>query len=103
MSEFMRDDFFRLQMGIRRPKTAEEEKQHATLDGMRKAIEMAQRDSPLIRACLDSARYNGMNGEDTYTMLAYHALVALEDHYRRHSELLNLLPVPPIVVPREPL
>jgi hypothetical protein len=93
----------KMQMGLRAPRTAEEVNQQATLNGMREAIWKAMRDSPVIRSCLETARYNGLNGEDTYTMLAYHALIALENHWQRHSELLNLMPVPSIVVPRDNL
>jgi len=98
MNDFMD---MRIHFGIRKPETAEEVERHATLDGMRKAIWEAYRDSPVIRMGLETARYNGLNGEDTYTLLAYHALRQLEDHARRHSDLLRLMPVPPIIVPRE--
>jgi len=94
---------FKMHYGIKPPETAEEIKRHATLDGMRKAIELAQRDSQVIRQCLQLARYEGFNGEDTYTLLAYHALRQLEDHWQRMSQLIDLMPVPPIVVPRENL
>lgn len=58
-----------------------------TCDQMRIAIDKAARDSYLIRQCLDVARYTGKNGEDTYVLLAYQALVALEVAHRNFMEL----------------
>lgn len=87
--------------GLRAPETAEEVQRQTTLNGMREAIEKAQWDSPIIRSALQAARYTGLNGEDTYTLLAYHALLSLENHAQRNSELLRLMPVRPITVPRE--
>lgn len=96
------NEWMKMQMGIVEPKTAEEIRRQATLEGMRAEIWKAMYDSPIIRACLESARHHGLSGEDTYTMLAYHALRSLEDHYQRRVELLCLMPVPSIRVPREP-
>lgn len=95
-------DFGRLQMGLRQPQTEEDAKTEATINGMRKAIIKAQRDSPLIRNVLNAAWYQGLRGEDTYVLLAYHALQMLEDHYQRNMEFIKLMPVPPIIVKRPP-
>ena len=46
------------------------------------------RDSALIRQCLDTAHYAGMSGEDTYVLLAYQALIQLENTYRQLEDLL---------------
>lgn len=92
----------RIQLGLLKPETTEEVKEQATLDGMRRAIEMASRDSVLIRQCLDSARYAGLSGEDKYVLLAYQALLALEEHWQRNLRFSELSPnVPPIVIKDE--
>lgn len=68
---------------------------------MRKAILDAARDSSLIRNALDTGRYMGLNGEDTYTLLAYHALRQLEHHAQLNMSYLNAMPSPSFIV-REP-
>lgn len=87
--------FPKLMMGLPKPETAEDIKSQATLDGMRKAIEIGSRDSNLIRQCLDTARYGGLNGEDTYVLLAYQALLALETYYQHTQKFVQLSPVLP--------
>lgn len=87
------------QYGLRRPETAEEVQQQSTLRGMRHAIWNAQRDSPLIAQALRTAECAGLSGEDTFTLLAYYALLSLEDHAQRASRMLSLMPVPPVIVP----
>jgi hypothetical protein len=86
------------QYGLRKPETAEEIQQQNTIRGMRIAILEAQRDSPLIRQALITAECAGLSGEDTFTLLAYYALLSLEDHAQRHSNLLRLMPIPPLVI-----
>jgi hypothetical protein len=71
-------------MGLPKPET---DPQDAA--AMRRAIEGAQRDSSLIRNCLMHARYSGMSAEDTYTLLAYHALRSLEDIYQTQLQMLS--------------
>lgn len=65
-----------------------------SMDDMRRAIEKGGRDSHLIRAALDSARYNGFSGEDTYVYLAYQALIHLEDAHKRLMRMVSLTPGP---------
>jgi hypothetical protein len=89
--------FPRMQFGLPRPETAKETQAQATLEGMRAAIERGSFDSSLIRQCLDTARIQGLNGEDTYTLLAYHALLAVEDFYRRCNEMISLSPITRVV------
>lgn len=89
---------FKMHVGICKPETIEETERQATLDGMRAAIEEAQRDSVIIQSCLNQARYQGLNGEDTYTLLAYHALVAVEEHYQLSLKVFNLMPIPPVIL-----
>ena len=85
-------------MGIPRPKNEAETKAQATLDGMRQAIWHGQRDSALIKNALLAAEYAGMSGEDKYTLLAYHALVALEELYGEHLKWISLSPRPPWMI-----
>ena len=56
------------------PKTAEEVKDCETPDGMRRRIQQYSREDPMVRQVLDMARYHGLSGEDTYTILAFNAL-----------------------------
>ena len=97
------NEWMRIQMGLTAPKSAAETERAATLEGMRAEIWKAYRDSPLISACLEASRYRGLSGEDTYTLLAYHALRSLEDHYQWSMEIFNKMPVPPIMVPQKGL
>ena len=70
------------------------------LDRMRKAITEGQRDSSLIRACLNVADIQGLSGEDRYVYLAYQTLVAYERQWKELRRLWNLIPNPqPLVVP----
>jgi hypothetical protein len=55
---------------------------------MRAAIELSGFHHPIIRRCLDSARFQGFNGEDTMTFLAAH--LALENEHI-HKALLKQL------------
>lgn len=62
------------------------------LDRMRKAITFGQRDSGLISMCFRTAEANGLNGEETMTLIAYHALCQLEEFWRRQVTLTMLDP-----------
>ena len=64
---------------------------------MRKAMDRGSHESALIRQCLQTARHTGMDGEDTYVLLAYQALLHLEDTHRRYTELYMCTAVPPKV------
>ena len=60
------------------PKTAEEIKDAETPEGMRRRLQQYAREDPLVRRVLEMARYQGLSGEDTYTILAFHALIDRE-------------------------
>lgn len=88
------NDWPKMTMGLAKP---ERELSAQDAVAMRQAIEHGQRDSALIRNCLMASRYHGASAEDTYTMLAYHALRALEDIYERQLQLLNTMTTAPTV------
>lgn len=52
----------------------------------------------LARRVLDYGKYRGLSGEDTMTMLAYHALKQYEAMAQRVLEFVNASPAPPIVI-----
>lgn len=74
-------------LGIPVPETARAAADEATIAGMRRAIGAAYRDSPIVRKCMMMADRDGLSGEDRYTLLAYHALRALEDQYQETLRL----------------
>lgn len=61
---------------------------------MRAAIEKGQYDSALIRNVLMAGRCAGMSAEDTYTLLAYHALQTMVAYQNQCLELASLSPRP---------
>lgn len=65
---------------------------------MRMAIEEASMHSAIVRQSLTAARHAGMSTEDTYTLLAYHALQSLLGTQRRMLELMQLQPLPVLVL-----
>lgn len=65
------------------PNGWEEAKQ--TVPEMRRRIHAARHYSHLIRQCMQRAEMDGLNGEDTMTVLAYFALRQFEDLYQRQS------------------
>jgi hypothetical protein len=81
------------------PKTAEETKDAETPAGMRRRILQYSREDPMVRQVLDMARYHGMSGEDTYTVLAFNAL---RDRERFMDQVLDwhATHVPPYVIPK---
>jgi hypothetical protein len=64
---------------------------------MRQAIEKGARDSGLIYNCLTQARYAGLSGEDTYTLLAFHALQMMEDFWKKSLSAAYLNPGPFVI------
>jgi hypothetical protein len=86
---------FRLSIGIPKP-----DHEDVTMDAnaMRRAILRDRRDSSLIANVLSGAEYNGLSGEDTYVMLAYHALRMLEDNWQRQLDTTFKSPKPPFVI-----
>jgi len=69
-----------------------------TCDEMRKAIYEGERESAIIHNTMYAADINGMSAEDRYTMLAYHALIALETHFQAHLRYAELMPNPAIIL-----
>lgn len=69
-----------------------------TCDEMRRRIHEAAHESALILNCLRAADYNGMSAEDRYTMLSYHALVALETYYKRVLDFTMKNPNAPVIL-----
>lgn len=82
-----------IRLGIAKP-----EKEPASVNEMRLAIDRAGRDCHLIRQAMDAARYQGMSGEDTYVMMAYSALRALEQQYRLNMQWRNCTPNPSAIL-----
>lgn len=80
-------------VGIEKP-----EKDPATVDEMRQAIERARRDSGLISNVIGIAHYKGMSGEDKYAMLAYHALRQLEATHKQLLQMLYTTPSKPLII-----
>jgi len=77
-------------LGLPEPETAAGVIEAGTIDGMRAAIRRGSYDSALIRASLMAAEHRGLSGEDTYVMLAYHALIALEKASSQVSKLMMM-------------
>lgn len=89
-----------MRMGLEQPKSLEEQlKIQSDVSAMRKAITFGQRDSSLINRCLRVAEHNGLSGEETYVLLAYHALVQLEGMWERQLKLASLDIRAPFVAP----
>jgi hypothetical protein len=67
--------------------TSEEIEQISSIAGMRKRIFEARNFDPIVNQVFKAAQLAGLSGEETFAMLAYHALVAHEnvaDSYRDH-------------------
>jgi hypothetical protein len=94
---------FRIQAGVRKPETARETEEQSTIEGMRRAIYQASRESVLIRQILRIAEVRGLSGDDTMTMLAYHALRSLEDQWEVNLRTAELSPIPPLVFLKDKL
>ena len=85
----------RMRLGIPAPETPDEiGAQPNAVDVMRRRIEEASHESAMIANVLRMARFQGMSGEDTYVLLAYHALRLLEDAHQREQRYLRKLPMP---------
>jgi hypothetical protein len=65
-----------------------------SFDEIRAAIEKGRRDSPLIAQALRQAERLGLSGEDKYVMLAYQALIHLDDTHKRLMRVVSLTPGP---------
>ncbi len=72
----------RLALGLPGPESPEDAKDTETIPGMRRAIEQAARSSQLIQECLQVAERRRLGREEIYVLLAYRALVELEDKHQ---------------------
>jgi hypothetical protein len=94
----MSDPFdYRIHIGIRAPESKADAEDANTLDGMRRAIFRASRDSALVRNAMYAADVQGMSGEDRYVVLAYNALVLLESTHQRLMRCVERSPGVPLV------
>jgi hypothetical protein len=89
--------FPEMRMGLqaKQPDPAAKDWKPLSFDDMRQAISEGSRDSALINQCLRQAEYMGLSGEDKYVMLAYQALVMLEEYWKRCNQFVALSPNPP--------
>jgi hypothetical protein len=71
----------RLARGLARPESREDTEDASTIAGMRRAIEKSARSSQLIAECLKEAEKDQLSREEIYVLLAYRALVELEDKH----------------------
>ena len=83
---------FEVRMGL--PK---QEVKYNDFNAMREAIQLGARDSGLIHNCLTSAQRAGLSGEDTYVLLAFHALRMLEDFWQKNLTHARLSPGPFVI------
>lgn len=75
----------RIHVGIRKPETPNEHE--LPINEMRAAIRLAgHRDSNLVRQCICRAEREGLNGEDTMTLIAYYALRMWDDNFMREMD-----------------
>ena len=84
-------------IGIPAPELKVDAEDATTVDGMRRAILRAGRDSALIRNAMYAADLQGMDGEDRYVVLAYNALVLLESTHQRLMRCVERSPGVPLV------
>ena len=76
----------------------EQVKDASTPEEMRAEIFRLQYHDPIVKAVMDMANYSGMNAEDRYTILAYHALKAKNDAQSRILEFARISPSPAFIV-----
>lgn len=86
---------YSLLVGIPTPESAEAVNEAATFQGMRKAIFKASFESSLIRHCIDKCLVGGASGEEMYVMLAYQALLRLEQVNAEYMSMIERTPMPP--------
>ena len=83
--------YSRLALGLPRPESPEDTKDATTIPGMRRAIERSASSSQLIAECLKEAERRRLGREEIYVLLAYRALVELEDKHRLLERLKTRL------------
>jgi len=66
-------------MGLAKPGSVEDSIDVGSIDGMRRAILQGAHTSSLIRECFSRAQSRLLNREEIYVLLAYEALVRLEE------------------------
>jgi hypothetical protein len=76
-----------LHLGLPNPHSPEEVKEAENISGMRLAILRGARQSRLIRDCLEVAELRLLNREEIYVLLAYQALLKLEELHQRQRNL----------------
>ena len=79
--------FSRLMFGLPKPHTPEEARDAASIAGMRRAIETAARNSRLIQECMKVSETQRLAREEIYVLLAYRALVELEETHQALERL----------------
>ena len=72
----------RLGRGLERPESPADTQDAGTIPGMRRAIEKSASSSQLIAECFKEAQRRRLGREEIYVLLAYRALVELEDKHR---------------------
>ena len=78
-----------------KPATAAEAAECLTPQGIRRRLDThGYRCDPLVNRVFQQAHYSGLTGEDKYTLLAWHALLALEDTQKYLLERLEPEPRP---------
>lgn len=96
MSNF--DD--RIHVGIRKPEGPNEHE--LSVNEMRAAIRLAgHRDSNLVRQCIYRAEREGLNGEDTMTLIAYYALRMWDDSFAHQVDMAMRCTAPMMVLTPE--
>ena len=91
-----------MKMGLERPQSLDAQLAiQSDVSAMRKEITFGRRDSALIARCFDVAAHNGLSGEETYVLLAYHTLLQVEDFWRNQLKLSRLDIRAPMLRPGE--
>ncbi len=78
-------------VGLARPESAEDIRDAQSIDGMRRAILRGAADSSLIRQCLSVAESRLLSREEIYVVLAYEALLKLEELHQAHEDFRDSL------------
>jgi hypothetical protein len=87
-----------------KPTTAADTMAAQTVQGQRKRLLEFSHHDPLTRRVFDVARHEGLSGEDAMTMLAYHALIQVEEMRALLFDKMMCEPAPRIdsVLPKFP-
>jgi len=85
---------FEFHVGLTKPETADEVREQSEINGMRAALNKAERDLEIVSSCFQMAYHRGLSGEDKYVLLAYHALLRYEETFQQLNKFINLHPAP---------